>query len=82
LQIACESQAEVDHFWNEFTREGSEGPCGWLKDKFGLSWQVVPTRLLDMLTDGDPQKVARVTAAYLQMTKFDLSALERAYTGK
>jgi len=61
---------------------GEEGPCGWLKDKFGLSWQVVPTTLIDMVTDRDPAKVQRVTRAFLQMKKFDISALRRAYEGQ
>jgi hypothetical protein len=79
---ACETQREVDYFWDRLTSEGGqEGPCGWLKDKFGLSWQVVPTALIQMLLDRDAKKVERVTNAFLQMKKFDLAALERAYQG-
>jgi predicted 3-demethylubiquinone-9 3-methyltransferase (glyoxalase superfamily) len=82
FQIHCETQKEVDYFWDKLSSGGEEGPCGWLKDKFGLSWQVVPTTLIDMVTDRDPAKVQRVTRAFLQMKKFDISALRRAYEGQ
>ncbi len=83
FQISCATQQEVDYFWDKLTSEGGEeGPCGWLKDKFGLSWQVVPSQLIDMMRDNDPKKVARVTNAFLQMKKFDIAALERAYDGR
>jgi len=81
FQIYCEDQKEVDYFWQKLSQGGEEGPCGWLKDRFGLSWQVVPTRLLDMLTAGEAEKADRVTKAFLQMKKFDIAALERAYAG-
>jgi predicted 3-demethylubiquinone-9 3-methyltransferase (glyoxalase superfamily) len=82
FQIHCESQKEVDYFWSKLSQGGEEGPCGWLKDKFDLSWQVVPTALIEMVTDQDPVKVQRVTKAFLQMKKFDISALKRAYEGQ
>ncbi len=81
LQIACASQDEVDYFWKALSAGGSEGPCGWLKDKFGLSWQVVPTVLYDMLVDPDHAKVKRVTHAFLHMKKFDIAELKRAFAG-
>jgi predicted 3-demethylubiquinone-9 3-methyltransferase (glyoxalase superfamily) len=79
FQIHCDSQQEVDYFWGKLTESGQEGPCGWLKDKFGLSWQVVPDVLIKMLMDRDSKKVERVTKAFLQMKKFDIAALQRAY---
>ena len=82
FQIHCETQKEVDYFWDKLSSGGEEGPCGWLKDKFGLPWQVVPTTLIDMVTDRDPAKVQRVTKAFLQMKKFDISVLRRAYEGQ
>lgn len=83
LQILCETQEEVDHYWNRLTADGGEeGPCGWLKDRFGLSWQVVPTVLGDMLSDPDQAKAERVTNAFLKMKKFDIAALHRAYAGE
>jgi predicted 3-demethylubiquinone-9 3-methyltransferase (glyoxalase superfamily) len=82
FQIMCEDQKEIDYFWSKLTAGGQEGPCGWLKDKFGLSWQVVPKVLIDMLKDPDAAKSQRVTKAFLQMKKFDIAALKRAYEGK
>lgn len=83
FQIHCGSQDEIDYFWSKLTAGGgSEGPCGWLKDKFGLSWQVVPDALIDMLLDKDAAKVGRVTKAFLQMKKFDVAALKRAFEGR
>lgn len=81
FQIPCESQADVDHYWSKLTDGGQEGPCGWLKDRFGLSWQVVPTILLKMLMDPDRAKAERVTKAFMQMRKFDIAALEQAFHG-
>jgi predicted 3-demethylubiquinone-9 3-methyltransferase (glyoxalase superfamily) len=81
LQVRCETQEEIDYFWSRLSEGGEEGPCGWLKDRFGLSWQVAPTVLPEMLTDPDADKAQRVTTAYLQMKKFDIAALERAYAG-
>jgi predicted 3-demethylubiquinone-9 3-methyltransferase (glyoxalase superfamily) len=82
FQVHCASQDEVDYFWSKLSSGGEEGPCGWLKDKYGLSWQVVPTVLLSMLMDADRNKAERVTKAFLQMKKFDIAALERAYDGR
>lgn len=83
FQVHCESQDEVDYFWSKLTAGGgSEGPCGWLKDKFGLSWQVVPNALIEMLTSGNAAGAERVTKAFLQMKKFDIAALKRAFAGK
>lgn len=81
LQVHCETQDEVDYFWKRLSEQGEEGPCGWLKDKFGLSWQVVPRVLPEMLMDRDPQKVRRVTKAFLSMKKFDMGELRRAFEG-
>lgn len=78
FQILCETQAEVDFFWNKLAQGGQEGPCGWLKDKFGLSWQVVPTVLPEMLKDENAEKAQRVMKAMLQMRKLDIAALKRA----
>jgi predicted 3-demethylubiquinone-9 3-methyltransferase (glyoxalase superfamily) len=82
LQVYCDSQKEIDFFWSKLSEGGEEGPCGWLKDKYGLSWQVVPRILPDMLADENSDKAQRVTKAFLQMKKFDMAALERAYEGK
>jgi len=82
LQVHCETQAEVDYFWSKLTQGGEEGPCGWLKDKYGLSWQVVPAAIPKMMTDPDPAKSARVMDAFMKMKKLDIATLERAYEGK
>ena len=81
FQIMCDSQAEIDHFWRELGRGGQEGQCGWLKDKFGLSWQVVPSALPQMLSDGDGARLDRMMNAIMTMKKFDLEALKRAQAG-
>lgn len=81
FQVFCETQAEVDYFWSKLSEGGSEGPCGWVKDKFGLSWQVVPTPLIEMLQDKDAAKSQRTMKAMLQMKKIDIAALENAYAG-
>ena len=78
FQIACDSQEEVDEFWSKLSEGGQQGPCGWLKDRFGLSWQVVPTRLTELLQDPDQEKAQRVMAAMLQMGKIEIEPLERA----
>ncbi len=77
--IPCADQREVDYYWERLTEGGEESACGWLKDKFGLSWQVNPTRLDDMLRDGDSERVEAVTAAFLDMRKLDIATLERVY---
>ncbi|QFQ95153.1 VOC family protein [Streptomyces phaeolivaceus] len=82
FQILCADQDEIDYYWNSLTEGGEPGPCGWLKDRFGVSWQVVPAELIDMISDSDPQKVARATAAFMSMGKFDLAALRKAYAGE
>lgn len=78
FQVHCETQQEIDYFWNALAKGGEEGPCGWLKDKFGLSWQVVPTALPGMLMDENSDKAQRVMRSMLRMRKIDLAALERA----
>lgn len=83
FQVPCESQAEIDYYWSALTKDGGqEGPCGWLKDKFGLSWQVFPSAVPKMLADPDRAKAARVMNAFMKMKKFDLAAVERAYAGQ
>ncbi len=82
FQIHCETQDEIDYFWSRLSEGGQEGPCGWLKDKFGLSWQVVPSMLIDMLKDHDSETAERVTTAFMQMKKFDIAKLRRAYEGQ
>ena len=79
--ISCGSQAEVDHYWETLSEGGEPGPCGWLKDRFGLSWQVVPTRLPELLQDPDREKASRVMQAMMGMGKLDIAGLERASAG-
>jgi len=78
FEIECEDQEEVDRYWATLSEDGEEGPCGWLKDRFGLSWQVVPRRLTELLTDADEERGQRVMAAMLAMRKIDIAELERA----
>jgi predicted 3-demethylubiquinone-9 3-methyltransferase (glyoxalase superfamily) len=80
--VNCETQEEVDHFWTKLSAGGQEVQCGWLKDRFGVSWQVVPTALSEMLQDKDPEKSKRVMAAMLKMKKLSLEALKKAYEGR
>lgn len=80
--VNCEFQEEVDYFWEKLTEGGEESMCGWLKDKFGVSWQVVPTALGEMLVDKDTEKSQRVMKAMLQMKKIDIDVLKKAYQGK
>jgi predicted 3-demethylubiquinone-9 3-methyltransferase (glyoxalase superfamily) len=82
FQVHCDTQAEIDRYWAKLTEHGEEGPCGWLKDRYGVSWQIVPAVLPEMLMDPDPERTAQVTKAFLQMRKFDVAALERAYRGQ
>jgi predicted 3-demethylubiquinone-9 3-methyltransferase (glyoxalase superfamily) len=77
--VHCETQAEVDEFWEKLLDGGAESQCGWLKDKFGLSWQIVPNALLEMLRDKDAAKAKRVMQAMLQMKKIDIQTLKQAY---
>jgi predicted 3-demethylubiquinone-9 3-methyltransferase (glyoxalase superfamily) len=79
--IDCESQAEVDELWERLSDGGEKSRCGWLKDKFGLSWQVIPSTLIELLNDPDPQKSERVWQAMMQMSKIDIAALKQAYAG-
>jgi predicted 3-demethylubiquinone-9 3-methyltransferase (glyoxalase superfamily) len=81
--VNCDTQEEVDYYWGKFTADGGqESACGWLKDKFGLSWQVTPTVLIDMLHDKDSEKAERIMKAMLQMQKIDIEKLKAAYRGK
>jgi predicted 3-demethylubiquinone-9 3-methyltransferase (glyoxalase superfamily) len=80
--VNCETQQEVDELWEKLSEGGEEGQCGWLKDRYGLSWQIVPRALIDMLRDEDPGKSQRVTKAMLQMGKIDIAGLRRAYEGR
>ena len=77
--VNCKTQEEVDDLWKKLTEGGEEGPCGWLKDKFGLSWQIIPTLLGELLSDPDPVKSQRVMEAMLQMKKIDTAKLKQAY---
>jgi len=78
FHVSCESQDEVDHFWKLLTDAGEESQCGWLKDRFGLSWQIIPTRLHELLGDPDPERAGRAMKAMLQMQKIDVATLEEA----
>jgi predicted 3-demethylubiquinone-9 3-methyltransferase (glyoxalase superfamily) len=78
FQVPCADQEEVDRYWNTLSEGGEQGPCGWLKDRFGLSWQIVPTALPRLLADPDPERSQRVMAAMLEMKKIDIAELERA----
>jgi predicted 3-demethylubiquinone-9 3-methyltransferase (glyoxalase superfamily) len=78
FQVPCETQEEIDHFWSTLAKDGEEGRCGWLKDKFGLSWQVIPKALPEMLMDGNSETAQRVMRSMLQMRKIDIAALRRA----
>jgi predicted 3-demethylubiquinone-9 3-methyltransferase (glyoxalase superfamily) len=79
IVVPCADQAEVDYYWSHLTEGGAEVACGWLKDKYGLCWQIVPTRFFEMVTDPDQEKVTCVMQAMYAMTKFDIAALEEAY---
>jgi predicted 3-demethylubiquinone-9 3-methyltransferase (glyoxalase superfamily) len=80
LLVSCETQEEVDHLWKKLTADGgAPSQCGWLKDKFGVSWQIIPSALPEMLADEDPQRSKRVMQAMLQMTKIDIAGLKQAY---
>jgi predicted 3-demethylubiquinone-9 3-methyltransferase (glyoxalase superfamily) len=81
LFVNCEDQQEVDALWSKLTEGGEESQCGWLKDKYGLSWQIIPTALSEMLSDKDPAKAGRALQAMLQMQKIDIKRLKEAYDG-
>jgi predicted 3-demethylubiquinone-9 3-methyltransferase (glyoxalase superfamily) len=80
--VNCETQEEIDYFWDRLSAGGSEARCGWLKDKFGVSWQIIPHMLGDMLNDDDDEKSKRVMEAMLKMSKIDIPTLKRAYDQK
>jgi predicted 3-demethylubiquinone-9 3-methyltransferase (glyoxalase superfamily) len=84
FQIMCQTQEEIDHYWNKLTAGGDKKAqqCGWLKDKFGVSWQVAPSVLAEMMSDPDTEKAGRVMEALLPMKKLDIAELERAYEGE
>jgi len=82
FQVQCDSQEEIDYFWVRLSHDGQEGSCGWLKDKYGVSWQIVPSALPQMLMDADRAKSERAMAALMTMKKFDVAALQRAYAGR
>lgn len=80
--VNCDTQEELDRYWEKLSAVPESEQCGWLKDKYGLSWQIVPTVMDEMMRDADPERLGRVTEAFLQMKKFDIAALQRAYDGK
>lgn len=82
LMVYCETQEEIDYFWEKLSADPQGGQCGWLKDRYGLSWQIAPAAMGEMLRSGDPERARRVSQAFLQMKKLDLAALQRAYDGK
>lgn len=82
FQIHCDDQAEVDRLWAALSEGGSAGPCGWLKDRWGLSWQIVPKRMLELLNDPDPGRAKRATEKMMTMSKLDIAALEHAADGR
>lgn len=82
LSVECENQDEVDHLWHSLSAVPEAEQCGWLKDKFGLSWQIVPIQLSQLISDADPARAGRVTQAMLQMKKIDIGGLQRAYEGR
>jgi predicted 3-demethylubiquinone-9 3-methyltransferase (glyoxalase superfamily) len=82
LVVNCESQKEVDYFWDKLTAGGQEVECGWLKDRYGVSWQITPTALLEMIADTDPEKSRRTMKAMLTMKKLDVEVLKKAYDGR
>jgi predicted 3-demethylubiquinone-9 3-methyltransferase (glyoxalase superfamily) len=81
FQISCETQEEIDYYWDRLSEGGSEGPCGWLKDRYGLSWQVVPTGMEELFADPDPERARRAMEAMLKMGKLDIAALHDAADG-
>ncbi len=77
--VYCDTQEEIDYYWSHLTKEGEEGQCGWLKDKFGLSWQIVPSLMNEMMENGTQEQIANVTGAFLKMKKFDIVTLQQAF---
>jgi len=82
FMVNCDTQEEIDYYWEKLSAVPEAEQCGWLKDKYGLSWQIVPTAMGEMMTKGAPEQIGRVTEAFLKMKKFDIAALERAYKGQ
>jgi predicted 3-demethylubiquinone-9 3-methyltransferase (glyoxalase superfamily) len=82
FMVYCDKQDEIDYYWEKLSADPKAEQCGWLKDRYGLSWQIVPTVMDKMMQDQDPERVARVTQAFLKMKKFDIAALQRAFDGK
>ncbi|WP_030824963.1 VOC family protein [Streptomyces hygroscopicus] len=82
FQIHCADQEEVDYYWARLSEGGEEGPCGWVKDRFGVSWQVVPAEFIDMVSDPDLEKAKRATEAMMSMSKLDIATLRTAYEGR
>lgn len=80
--VNCETQEEVDELWEQLSEKGEQKKCGWLQDQFGVSWQIIPRTLGELMNDPDPEKAERVTAAMMEMTKIDIEKLKRAYEGK
>ena len=80
--VYCDTQEEIDHLWEKLSAVPEAEQCGWCKDKFGVTWQIVPTGLNEMLSDSDPVRVGRVTSCFMQMKKFDIAELKKAYEGK
>jgi predicted 3-demethylubiquinone-9 3-methyltransferase (glyoxalase superfamily) len=80
--VYCDNQKEIDYYWEKLTDGGAEVQCGWLNDKFGVPWQIVPKRMTEMMSTGTPEQIARVTEAFMKMKKFDIQTLEEAYEGK
>ncbi len=81
FQVSCENQGEVDHYWDSLSEGGEEGPCGWLKDRYGVSWQIIPTRLVELIDDPDPETSQWAMSAMLGMRRIDIVALEQAAAG-
>ena len=79
--VICDDQAELDYYWDRFTADGEEGPCGWCKDRFGLSWQIVPDGMVELFEDPDPERASRALAAMMQQRKLDLAAVRAAADG-
>jgi predicted 3-demethylubiquinone-9 3-methyltransferase (glyoxalase superfamily) len=82
FQIFCDGQAEVDYYWNRLSEDGRQGRCGWLQDRYGLSWQVIPGQFVEMISDPDPGRAKRVADAMLKMKKLEIAALQHAYEGE
>ena len=82
FQVHCDTQAEIDHFWDKLAEGGQPGRCGWLKDKYGVSWQIIPTMLPEIMGGSDTEKSQRAMSAFMQMSKFDIEKLRQAYEGR